>query len=163
MSVQNVDDSPRPVNIFTKKDNMFGQTCLNTAANSHTLNHFGGSGSFFASSDELSSLFAPEPLITNYETALNWGKVGPVLKDPLSYQKTSKAPTIHYKTPRPKPITLSEAKPPTDKALLPLVSHRGSFASNMRWDDKGTFHISKSKTPRFSAQTYLGEKPFLRE
>ena len=101
--------------------------------------------------------------MTNYETALEWGKLGPALRDPMSYQKTDKAPTIHYKTPRPAPITLSAAKPVSDKALLPLVSHRGSFASQMRWDDKGTFHISKSKTPRFSAHTYLGEKPFLKE
>ena len=33
----------------------------------------------------------------------------------------------------------------------------------MRWDDKGTFHIRKSKTPRFHADSYLGEKPFLKE
>ena len=33
----------------------------------------------------------------------------------------------------------------------------------MRWDDKGTLHIKKSKTPRFNSDSYYGEKPFLKE
>ena len=49
------------------------------------------------------------------------------------------------------------------KADLPLLSLERTFASQRKWDDKGTLLIQKSKTPRFAADSYLGEKPFLKE
>jgi len=70
---------------------------------------------------------------------------------------------IYYNCPRPKPVIISKVKPVTDRALLPLVSHPGAFASQRKWDDKGTFHIKKSKTPRFDVDSYYGEKPYLLE
>ena len=100
--------------------------------------------------------------MTNYESALEWGKPGLTLKDPHSYQKKDKAPQIFYQVARPGPIIVNEIAPVTDRALLPLVQHPGSFASTMRWDDRGSLRINKSKTPRFAADSYLGEKPFLK-
>ena len=105
----------------------------------------------------------PQVNVTNYESALERGKSGITLKDPHYYQKTDKSPTIYYKCPRPQQVVINKVKPPKDSALLPLVSHPGAFASKRRWDDKGTFHIKKSKTPRFSIDSYYGEKPYLQE
>lgn len=108
-----------------------------------------------------STLLDREISITNYESALEWGRLGVALKDPHSYQKTDKSPTIFYKCPRPGPVVLNEVATETDRALLPLVTHRGAFSSKMRWDDKGTFLIKKSRTPRFDSNSFYGEKPFL--
>jgi len=58
---------------------------------------------------------------------------------------------------------LNDVEPVTDRAMLPLVNLKGSIASKMRWDDRGTYKIKKAKTPRFSSDSYLGEKPFLRD
>jgi len=75
-----------PINIYTKKDHMFGVTCGNTAANSNTMNNFGGSGSMFASSNQISASFingdtSINKSMTNYETALEWGRLGHSLQD----------------------------------------------------------------------------------
>eukprot|EP00353_Schmidingerella_taraikaensis_P003176 CAMPEP_0185574260 /NCGR_PEP_ID=MMETSP0434-20130131/5771_1 /TAXON_ID=626734 ORGANISM="Favella taraikaensis, Strain Fe Narragansett Bay" /NCGR_SAMPLE_ID=MMETSP0434 /ASSEMBLY_ACC=CAM_ASM_000379 /LENGTH=193 /DNA_ID=CAMNT_0028190773 /DNA_START=1674 /DNA_END=2255 /DNA_ORIENTATION=+ len=129
------------------------------------MNTFRGSGSFMVSSNQISitSFMDRDMSVTNYKSALEWGKAGLALGTPHSYQKTLKSPEIYYKSTRPGPIVLNEFEPVVDRALLPLVSHPGAFASKLRWDDKGTFRIKKSKTPRFAADSYLGEKPYLRE
>ena len=132
-----------------------------TTANSQNLETLRHSG-FLTSNDMSVSPLDKELLTTNYQSALEWGRLGVALKDAHSYQKRLKAPTIHYSVSRPSPVVLNEIAPPADKALLPLVSHRGAFASKMKWDDKGTFHIKKSKTPRFNANSFYGEKPFLK-
>ena len=39
----------------------------------------------------------------------------------------------------------------------------GSFASKRKWDDKGAIRIAHSRSPRFASDSYLGEKPFLKD
>lgn len=107
------------------------------------------------------SLIDRELSITNYQNSIEWGKIGLFFDKPTAYHKVSKSPQIHYQTYRPGPIVLSEGTTVTSLAELPLVDHLGSFASKRRWDDKGTLRIQKSKTPRFAADSYLGEKPFI--
>lgn len=88
---------------------MFGVTGLNTQANTTTLNTFRGSGSFMLSSNDISiaSFVDGEMSMTNYQSALEWGKLGLGLGTPHSYQKTAKSPEIYYKCPRPEPIVVS--------------------------------------------------------
>ena len=125
----------------------------------------GGSNSFMLSSarDLNLSLMDRELMVTNYESNLEWGKLGVTLHGPHAYQKSSKTPTIHYKAPRAGPIQLNDPPPVARMSDLPLVAHVGSFASQYRWDDKGTLLINRSKSPRFASDSYLGEKPFLKE
>ena len=74
------------------------------------------------SSNQVSlSLLDREISITNYDSALEFGRLGLGLRDPHYYQKTSKTPTIYYKCPRPGPVLLNQVLPETDRALLPLV------------------------------------------
>ena len=62
-----------------------------------------------ATSEQLSkSVIQPEISITNYESALEWGRIGLNLKDPISYQKNIKSPKIYYRTSRPDPIIINE-------------------------------------------------------
>jgi len=70
-----------------------------------------------------------EMSITNYESALEWGRLGFYLDKPGAYHKVSKTPTIHYETSRPGPIVISEGQSMTTRAELPLVNHLGSLAS----------------------------------
>ena len=46
---------------------------------------------------------------------------------------------------------------------MPLVDHMGSMASKRKWDDKGAFKINRQRSPRFAADSYLGEKPFIKD
>ena len=145
---------------------MFGVTSnMNQKETNYTSFKGAGSNSFMFSSGARLSLggFEKEMEITNYENALAWGKIGLSLYDPGSYQKYSKTPNIYYEPTRPKPVVLNEGNIPDDKAQLPLVNHPGSLASKRRWDDKGAFKIQKQKSPRFAADSYLGEKPFIKE
>ena len=61
------------------------------------------------------------------------------------------------------PVQLNDPAPVARKSDLPLVDPNHSFASKRRWDDKGALRIAKSRSPRFASDSYLGEKPFLKE
>ena len=101
--------------------------------------------------------------ITNYESALEWGKTALSLGNPREHHKVDKSPSVYYQPARPETIVINQSEPVKSRAELPLVSHVGSLASKLRWDDKGAIRISKSKTTRFDKDSYLGEKPFLKD
>ena len=70
---------------------------------------------------------------------------------------------IYYQVQRPGPIKLNDPLPVARRSDLPLVDHIGSFASKAKWDDRGTIRINRSRSPRFAADSYFGEKPFLNQ
>lgn len=149
---------------------MFGVTGLNSNNNNPThYTDFRNSNSFMMSSgNHLSALerFDREMSMTNYENALGVSKMNQSLMemvDPHLFQKQSKTPTIYYKPSRPERITIGVSPEIKSRADLPLLSLERSFASKRRWDDKGSIRILKSKTPRFASDSYLGEKPFLKD
>lgn len=158
--------------VYNKKDQVFGVTGLNTNNNPTHYTDFRNSNSFMMSSgNHLSALerFDREMSMTNYENALGMSKLNQSLieqmnnHDPHLFQKTSKTPNIYYKPLRPERITIGDTPEIRSRADLPLLSLERTLASKRRWDDQGTIRIHKSKTPRFAADSYLGEKPFLLE
>ena len=161
------DGNMTPLNIvYNKKDQMFGVTSnLDNRVTNYT-SFRGGSNSFMLSSGQqltLSQMMDRDMNMTNYENALELGKIGLSLYDPQSYQKSSKTPRIYYNSPRAGPIKLNNPPPPAKKSDLPLVDTIGSFASKRRWDEKGAFRIDLQTSPRFASDSYLGEKPFLKD
>lgn len=148
------EGSNTPLNIITKKDQVFGVTSNLNAKETHYTSFRGGSSSFMSSGPDLSlSLMDREMMMTNYENNLEWGKTGLNLYNPGSYHKISKTPTIHYMPPRAGPIQLNDPLPVARRSDLPLVDLPGFFASKRRWDDKGTLIINRSKSPRFAANS----------
>ena len=138
---------------------------LNNRETNYTSFWGAGSNSFMLSSgQELSlSMMDREMMMTNYESNLEWGRLGLALTGPHSYQKIDKNPQIHYMPQRAGPVQLNDPLPVERRSDLPLVAHIGSFASKHKWDDKGTLRIHRSRSPRFASDSYLGEKPFLDE
>ena len=59
--------------------------------------------------------------MTNYQSALEWGRTTREFGNPVSYHKTSKNPLIHYETSRATPIVIKEGPKNVDRADLPLV------------------------------------------
>ena len=159
------EGSNTPLNIVTKRDQIFGVTSNMNNRETNYTSFRGASNSFMMSSgrDLTLSLMDRELMLTNYENNLEWGKLGVNLLDKHHYQKSSKTPHIHYKAPRAGPIQLNDPAPVARRSDLPLVAHVGSFASKHRWDDKGVLRIHRSRSPRFASDSYLGEKPFLNE
>ena len=99
------EGSNTPLNIITKRDQVFGITSNMNAKETNYTSFRGGSNSFMSDGQDLGlSLMDREMMMTNYENNLEWGRSGLNLYHPVAYQKVSKTPKIHYMPPRVGPI-----------------------------------------------------------
>ena len=102
-------------------------------------------------------LFEDKMNMTNYETALEFGK------DPWAGYPIPKMPRVITIPPKADPVivtTKGSASVPATKRELPLVDPIGSFASRRKLDDKGAPRIGNQKSKRFGYDSYLTHRPF---
>lgn len=78
-----------PLNIkYDKSELMFGMTSNNINKQTNYTSFHGRSNSFLGNSGNLSTtMYDHEANMTNYETAIAWGKLGLHLDEPHRYQK----------------------------------------------------------------------------
>jgi len=87
-----------PLNInYNKTENMFGvSNSINKQTNYTSFQN--RSSSLMNSSGQMDdfAMMERDANITNYETAIAWGKLGVRLESPHRYEKSSRNPVVHY-------------------------------------------------------------------